>query len=249
MRFAVPSAVLLLAAGVAPAGELKVYPQAVSIAGPNRVQQLLVVEEENGRVVADHTAKAVFASSAPAAAKVEAGRVVAAGNGEAMLSATVNGRTITVKFTATAGDPGWSFRNHVLPSLTRTGCNSGACHGALAGKGGLKLSLRGYDPDADHYALTRQAVARRVDLAGRIKACCFRRQPAPSRTPAARGSRRVPSITPSSCSGSRRARPPPRLPIPSWSGSKCSRGRRSSSHGRRFASLSGRFTPTGRSRT
>ena len=37
----------------------------------------------------------------------------------------------------------WSFRNHVIPLLTRAGCNSGACHGALAGKGGLKLSLRG----------------------------------------------------------------------------------------------------------
>ena len=43
------------------------------------------------------------------------------------------------------------------------GCNSGACHGALAGKGGLKLSLRGYAPDDDHFVLTRQATARRVD--------------------------------------------------------------------------------------
>jgi hypothetical protein len=57
----------------------------------------------------------------------------------------------------------WSFRNHVLPVLTRAGCNSGACHGALAGKGGLKLSLRGYDPEADHFVLTRQAQGRRID--------------------------------------------------------------------------------------
>jgi hypothetical protein len=57
-----------------------------------------------------------------------------------------------------------SFRNHVVPILTRAGCNGGACHGALAGKGGLKLSLRGYDPDSDHFVLTRQALARRVDL-------------------------------------------------------------------------------------
>src|SRR5215211_6183696 len=57
-----------------------------------------------------------------------------------------------------------SFRNQVIPILTRAGCNSGACHGALAGKGGLKLSLRGYDPETDHFVLTRQALARRVDL-------------------------------------------------------------------------------------
>ena len=31
----------------------------------------------------------------------------------------------------------WSFRNHVLPVLTKPGCNSGACHGAAAGKNGL----------------------------------------------------------------------------------------------------------------
>src|SRR5262249_36969903 len=58
----------------------------------------------------------------------------------------------------------WNFRNHVVPALTKIGCNSGACHGALAGKGGLKLSLRGYNPAADHFVLTRQAGGRRVDL-------------------------------------------------------------------------------------
>ncbi len=57
-----------------------------------------------------------------------------------------------------------SFRNQVQPILTRIGCNSGACHGALAGKGGLKLSLRGYAPDEDYFVLTRQANARRVNL-------------------------------------------------------------------------------------
>ncbi len=58
----------------------------------------------------------------------------------------------------------WSFRNHVIPVLTKTGCNSGACHGALAGKNGFKLTLRGYDPDTDYSVLIRQAAARRVSL-------------------------------------------------------------------------------------
>jgi hypothetical protein len=66
---------------------------------------------------------------------------------------------------ASAGEPAMpSFRNQVIPMMTKIGCNSGACHGALAGKGGLKLSLRGYDPDADHFVLTRQSLGRRVDL-------------------------------------------------------------------------------------
>ncbi len=65
------------------------------------------------------------------------------------------------EITAPAG--GWSFRNHVIPVLTRLGCNSGACHGAAAGKGGFKLTLRGYDPEADFNVLTRQSLGRRVN--------------------------------------------------------------------------------------
>src|SRR5574341_1225170 len=58
---------------------------------------------------------------------------------------------------------GWSFRNHVIPVLTRLGCNSGACHGAAAGKNGFKLTLRGYDPELDYNTLTRQSLGRRIN--------------------------------------------------------------------------------------
>src|SRR5262249_39919111 len=44
------------------------------------------------------------------------------------------------------------------------GCNSGACHGAAGGKNGFRLSLRGYDPEFDFFAITRQARGRRVVL-------------------------------------------------------------------------------------
>jgi hypothetical protein len=40
----------------------------------------------------------------------------------------------------------------------------GACHGALAGKGGFRLSLRGYDSTTDHFNITRQDRGRRIDL-------------------------------------------------------------------------------------
>lgn len=71
--------------------------------------------------------------------------------------------TLFLPLAAPAAEAAISFRNQVIPILTRAGCNSGACHGALAGKGGLKLSLRGYDPETDHFVLTRQALGRRVD--------------------------------------------------------------------------------------
>jgi hypothetical protein len=56
-----------------------------------------------------------------------------------------------------------SFRNDVQPVLAKLGCNSGACHGALAGKGGFKLSLRGYDAMADYLSITRDARGRRIE--------------------------------------------------------------------------------------
>ncbi len=65
------------------------------------------------------------------------------------------------EITAPAG--GWSFRNHVIPVLTRLGCNSGACHGAAAGKNGFKLTLRGYDPELDYAVVTRQSLGRRIN--------------------------------------------------------------------------------------
>ena len=55
-----------------------------------------------------------------------------------------------------------SFRNHVQPILAKTGCSSGACHGAAAGQGGFKLSLRGYDTEGDYLVLTRGAFGRRI---------------------------------------------------------------------------------------
>jgi len=56
-----------------------------------------------------------------------------------------------------------SFELDVVPILSKAGCNSGGCHGALAGKGGFRLSLFGYDPAADHRAITREALGRRID--------------------------------------------------------------------------------------
>jgi hypothetical protein len=56
-----------------------------------------------------------------------------------------------------------SFERDVLPVLTRAGCNAGACHGNLNGKGGLKLSLKAEDVSADFAALTRDMLARRAD--------------------------------------------------------------------------------------
>jgi len=58
---------------------------------------------------------------------------------------------------------GWSFQRHVIPILTKAGCNTGGCHGALAGKGGFRLSLSAYDSAADYLSITRDALGRRIE--------------------------------------------------------------------------------------
>jgi len=56
-----------------------------------------------------------------------------------------------------------SFRQDVMPVLSQAGCNMGACHGTPTGKGGLKLSLRGYLPDEDFITLSRESGGRRIN--------------------------------------------------------------------------------------
>src|SRR4051812_24202411 len=64
---------------------------------------------------------------------------------------------------ANAGEP-VRFERDVMAVLSKAGCNLGACHGNLNGKGGFKLSLRGQDPAADYAELLRGADQRRVNL-------------------------------------------------------------------------------------
>jgi hypothetical protein len=62
----------------------------------------------------------------------------------------------------TAAPASISFSRDVEPVLTRLGCNGGACHGSFQGRGGLRLSLWGFDPRADYAALVADARGRRI---------------------------------------------------------------------------------------
>ncbi|HBE69596.1 MAG TPA: cell surface protein, partial [Planctomycetaceae bacterium] len=77
-----------------------------------------------------------------------------------------NGEQIQIPFQSGAGDSQreLSFRNDILPVLTKTGCNSGKCHGSASGKDGFRLSLYGFDPAGDYFRLTRELSGRRISL-------------------------------------------------------------------------------------
>ncbi|MSR48246.1 MAG: DUF1553 domain-containing protein [Planctomycetes bacterium] len=70
---------------------------------------------------------------------------------------------VTVRGVAMPASP--SFTNDVTPMMSRLGCNAGTCHGSAKGKNGFKLSLRGYDPNTDHEALTDELAGRRFNRA------------------------------------------------------------------------------------
>lgn len=109
-----------------------------------------------------------FRSTNPEVARIDDGLVRPEADGVASIEAVLGGRVIAateVRVSGTGERAHWSFRHDVQSVLARQGCNMGACHGALAGKGGFRLSLRGYDSDADFVTITREARGRRVEMA------------------------------------------------------------------------------------
>ena len=72
-------------------------------------------------------------------------------------------------------EPEIDFDTEVIPILTRSGCNSGACHGAAAGRGGLQLSLLGGDAAADYAAIVQQYEGRRIHQSQPAKSLILRK--------------------------------------------------------------------------
>ncbi len=143
--------------------QLSVLPPTTELRTPESRQQLIAQTPAG-----DQSRQTRWSSSNPAIAKVDAaGLVTPVSDGEATITAQADGQTAAARIAVRNSKAPftWSFRNHVIPVFTKMGCNQGACHGALAGKNGFKLTLRGYDPDVDYDTLTRQSVGRRITLA------------------------------------------------------------------------------------
>ncbi len=160
------SGICLLTAGSARA-EIKILPEVIALSTSESTQQLVVQRRTGEEFTQQVMAGIVWSTSDSAVATVtEDGHVVPVGNGHALLTATIGDEQTTATLVVSNLDQpfAWTYRNHVLPVLTKSGCNSGSCHGTLAGKGGFRLSLRGYDPVTDHFNITQQDQGRRIEL-------------------------------------------------------------------------------------
>ncbi len=152
--------------------EVVLLPSSVKLSGSVASQQLLVqkiVAHDKGKETGAQISDGVqWKSENPKIVEVStSGLLTAKSNGETKIIVQVGNETatVTVKVAQIEKQSGLSFRHDVLPILSKAGCNSGACHGALAGKGGFRLSLRGYDHDADHFNIVKQDRGRRIEFA------------------------------------------------------------------------------------
>ncbi len=146
--------------------KIAIFPSSLAITGPHYGQRIVVEGTFADGHEEELTPGATIAVSNATVARIDKGSIVLPEqDGEAVITASIRGlrasAPLIIKDYSSATS--WSFRNDVLPVMTKMGCNSGPCHGAAAGKNGFKLSLRGYDPITDYYTLTHQALARRTD--------------------------------------------------------------------------------------
>jgi hypothetical protein len=147
--------------------QIAVYPPDVNLETARDRQAFVVQLTQPDGITRDVTAQAQAAVANPALAKVESGVVLPLSDGKTELSVTFGGQTVKVPVTVVKAkeDRPISFKQDVMPVFMRAGCNQGGCHGAARGKDGFRLSLFGFDPDGDHYRLTRELNGRRVNLA------------------------------------------------------------------------------------
>jgi len=144
---------------------LSVGPRNPFLFGKGARQRLVVTAHYGNGAQRDVTRQAEFSSVQPAVAEVDrSGIVTAVADGGASIVARFAGRsaTTTALVQRAADPPSPSFTADVMPVLTRIGCNGGNCHGALNGQNGFKLSLFGYEPEADHKMIVEAHDGRRL---------------------------------------------------------------------------------------
>ena len=162
---------LTLTCSLASADGFRIEPSQILLAGNfDRIQVCIrapFANSESADRANDLTAEANFESTDSNIFVVDsAGMLVAVGDGTANLKVTVGDGSHEVPITV-AGvveNPSTDFDRQVAPILSKLGCNMGACHASQHGKGGFKLSVFGFEPDADRAAIVRDRLGRRVEL-------------------------------------------------------------------------------------
>jgi len=144
-----------------------VYPPEVSLDSARDYQSFVAVLTRDDGVTLDVTDRVEWSLEGESVAAIDGVLLRPLTDGTTQLVASYLGVTqkVPVVVSNAATKPAISFTNDVVPVLTRTGCNTGACHGAARGKDGFMISLFGYDPVGDYTRITREIGIRRINLA------------------------------------------------------------------------------------
>src|SRR5262245_6848761 len=145
--------------------EIVADPPSIRLQGAQARLTLLIHRKTRDGYVHDCTGAASFHSVDPSIATVSStGLVKATADGSTVIEVRVQNRflRVPVKVAGTTQPRRFNFENDIESLLSRFGCNSAGCHGKAEGQNGFKLSVFGFDPVADHAALTKEARGRRV---------------------------------------------------------------------------------------
>lgn len=148
------------------AAEMIVSPAKIVLDSPEASQQLLVsVVTETGRL--DVTGEVQLTVADKTVAAVSGGALVRPrSEGQTKIAVKLGNETVRVPVEVVKQrhpDP-VSFRNEIIPILTKARCNSGGCHGKAEGQNGFKLSIFGFDAASDYTALMKDGKGRRISL-------------------------------------------------------------------------------------
>ncbi|MEX2172694.1 MAG: DUF1549 domain-containing protein [Pirellulales bacterium] len=145
---------------------LALYPPQVALDHADDYQGVIAVATQADGVTLDVTDKVSWVLAPDAPAKLDGTTLRPVANGNATVKATHAGHEAAIEVTVAGADqhPAISFRHDVMPVFMRGGCNAGGCHGSARGKDGFRLSLFGFDPEGDHFRLTREQAVRRINV-------------------------------------------------------------------------------------
>lgn len=159
------SAVGVLAVDPLRIEQLTISPDTLQLSGGDARLGLLVTGETADGWQFDLTRQATFRLQNPALADIDSeGTLQPLADGETELVVTAAGNTVRVpvRIQDSAHSRPLHFEQDIEPILSRFGCNTSGCHGKAEGQNGFKLSVFGFDPPADHRALTQEGRGRRV---------------------------------------------------------------------------------------
>lgn len=146
---------------------ISVAPADIHLSAARDRQQVIVQAVMANGLTSDVTDQVSWAVENEGLVKREGSTFYPIADGSTKVKVTLGTHTVEIPVTVQncQVDPPISFRQDVMPVFMKTSCNNGSCHGAARGKDGFRLSLFGFDPEGDHYRLTREIPGRRINLA------------------------------------------------------------------------------------